>query len=70
MINQEASDIPGLNITDLRLKGFRVHKLDAAVDVPVRSGRRDFYKMGLVNGDMTIDYGGQLLEIKGTVLFL
>ncbi|QXV67691.1 helix-turn-helix domain-containing protein [Mucilaginibacter achroorhodeus] len=25
--------------------------------------------MGLVNGDMTINYGGELLEIKGTVLF-
>jgi hypothetical protein len=26
--------------------------------VPARTGRRDFYKMGLVKGDMTIDYGG------------
>lgn len=54
---------------DLRLKGFRVHELCASVEVPVRTGRRDFYKMGLVNGDMTIDYNGHLLEIKGTVLF-
>lgn len=69
MATQEISDIPGLNMEDLRLTGFKVHQLSATADVPVRTGRRDFYKMGLVTGDMTIDYGGHLLEIKGTVLF-
>lgn len=61
--------IPGLGWDELKLKGFKVHELSASVDVPVRTGRRDFYKMGLVNGDMTIDYGGQAVEIKGNVLF-
>jgi AraC-like DNA-binding protein len=61
--------IPGLSWDELKLKGFKVHELSASVDVPVRTGRRDFYKMGLVNGDMTIDYDGQALEIKGAVLF-
>lgn len=69
MAFERISDIPGLNMEDLQLKGFRVHQLPAATVAPVRRGRRDFYKMGLVNGDMTINYGGQLLEIKGTVLF-
>jgi AraC-like DNA-binding protein len=69
MAFQDTTDIPGLNMADLRLKGFKVHQLSATEDVPVRAGRRDFYKMGLVNGDMAIDYGGRLLEIKGTVLF-
>lgn len=66
---QETTEIPGLNIEDLRLKGFRVHALPASTKVPVRQGRRDFYKMGLVNGDMTINYGGELVEIKGSALF-
>lgn len=61
--------IPGLSWDELKLKGFKVHELTASVEVPVRTGRRDFYKMGLVNGDMIIDYGGKLVEIKGTVLF-
>jgi len=69
MVNQEISEIPGLNLSDLRTKGFKVHAIPASTDVPVRAGRRDFYKMGLVNGDMTINYGGQLFEINGTVLF-
>lgn len=69
MALQESPYIPGLNMEDLRLTGFKVQELLATADMPVRAGRRDFYKMGLVNGDMTIDYGGRLLEIKGTVLF-
>lgn len=69
MADQDATEIPGLNLADLRLKGFKVHVIPASTEVPVRAGRRDFYKMGLVDGDMTIDHGGQLLEIKGTVLF-
>ncbi|MEZ2334759.1 helix-turn-helix domain-containing protein [Mucilaginibacter sp. RCC_168] len=61
--------IPGLSWDESKLKGFKVHQLSPSVDAPARTGRRDFYKMGLVNGDMTIDYGGQMVEIKGTVLF-
>ena len=69
MLEEENTGIPGLNKVDLRLKGFKVHALPESTEVPVKAGRRDFYKMGLVNGDMTIHYGGQLLDIKGTVLF-
>ena len=69
MVYEEAAVIPGVDMQDLRLKGFRVHKLSPSAATPIRHGRRDFYKMGLVNGDMTIDYGGQLVEIKGTSLF-
>lgn len=69
MANQESTEIPGLNLADLKLKGFKIHALTASTEVPVHAGRRDFYKMGLVNGDMTINYGGQLLDIKGTALF-
>ncbi|HVW14467.1 MAG TPA: helix-turn-helix domain-containing protein [Mucilaginibacter sp.] len=69
MAIQETTGIPGVNMEELRLSGFRVHELSASADVPVRQGRRDFYKMGLVHGDMTILYGGQLRELKGTALF-
>jgi len=63
------SEIPGLNLEDLKLKGFKVHELPASVDLPVSRGRRDFYKMGLVTGNMTVYYGDRILEIKDTVLF-
>ena len=63
------TEIPGVNMEELRLKGFKVHELPASVDIPVSRGRRDFYKMGLVRGEMTISYGDQLLELHDTVLF-
>lgn len=63
------SEIPWLNMEDLKLNGFKVHELPASVDIPVSRGRRDFYKMGLVAGDMTIHYGDQMVQISDTVLF-
>jgi AraC family transcriptional activator of pobA len=61
--------IPGLTWEELKLQGFKLHTLIPSAEVPVRTGRRDFYKMGLVDGDMTIEYGGRIVEIKGKVLF-
>ncbi len=63
------SEIPGINMKDLKLKGFKVHELPKYVGTQVSRGRRDFYKMGLVTGDMTIYYGDKFLEINDTVLF-
>jgi AraC family transcriptional activator of pobA len=63
------SEIPGLNSEDLKLKGFKVHELPASIDLPFSRGRRDFYKMGLVTGNMTVYYGDKIFEINGTVLF-
>jgi len=62
-------EIPGVNMADLRLQGFKVHALPAYVDVPAVHGRRDFYKMGLITGEMTIGYGDEVLELQDTVLF-
>lgn len=61
--------IPGLSWDESRLKGFKVHELAPSVDVPARAGRRDFYKMGLVDGAITIADGGDTKEVKGTFLF-
>jgi AraC family transcriptional activator of pobA len=63
------AEIPGVNMEDLRLKGFKVHELPLSIDIPVSRGRRDFYKVGLVTGEMTISYGDQILELNDTVLF-
>ncbi|BAU55682.1 helix-turn-helix domain-containing protein [Mucilaginibacter gotjawali] len=62
-------EIPGVNMAELRLQGFKVHELPALVDVPAVHGRRDFYKMGLVTGEMTMVYGDRVVELKDTVLF-
>ena len=63
------NEIPGVNMEELRLQGFKVHQLPTNVDVPTVHGRRDFYKMGLITGEMTIGYGDQVLEVQDRVLF-
>ncbi|MBB5395276.1 AraC family transcriptional regulator [Mucilaginibacter sp. AK015] len=63
------NEIPGVNMLELKLQGFKIHELPAIVEVPAVHGRRDFYKMGLVTGEMTVGYGGEVLELSGTVLF-
>jgi len=69
MVGTEAPEIPGLNIGDLKLKGFKVHEISTSADHSISRSRRDFYKMGLVTGNMTVYYGDRILEINDTVLF-
>ena len=61
--------IAGLRWDEQKLKGFKAHQLNPSVDVPPNTGRRDFYKMGLVEGHITINQDGQEREISGTFLF-
>jgi AraC family transcriptional activator of pobA len=76
MPTRSITSVPESITKDLRLKGFKVHQLSEAANPAadagrraVVHGRRDFYKMGLVTGDMTLYYGDKLMEITGTVLF-
>jgi len=69
MVAKGITDIPGINKKDLQLRGFKVHELADFGDLPVSLGRRDYYKMGLVNGDMSVTYGARVIEFNGPVLF-
>lgn len=69
MGNNEESGIPGLNIEGLKLKGFKVHEISTSANHSVSGGRRDFYKIGLVTGNMTVYCGDKSFEINDTVLF-
>jgi AraC-like DNA-binding protein len=64
-----ASRIPAFNIQGLKSKGFKVHELSGTDNPPPLHGRRDFYKIVLVTGDMTIYYGDQTIDINDTFLF-
>jgi hypothetical protein len=48
MGSKHESEIPGLNIEYLKLKGFNVHELSASVDISVSIGCHNFHKMDLV----------------------
>ena len=69
MLKQPATEIKGLDVSDLKLKGFKIHEISMPAKPSHISGRRDFYKMGLVIGDMTIYYGDRILELEGSSLF-
>jgi AraC family transcriptional regulator, transcriptional activator of pobA len=69
MATRSIYGVPESITKDLELKGFKIHALPEAVNPSVVYGRRDFYKMGLITGNMTIYYGDKLLKIKDTVLF-
>jgi AraC family transcriptional activator of pobA len=75
MATRSISSVPESVTKDLKLKGFKIHALPETANLsvphgrPVAHGRRDFYKMGLITGNMTVYYGEKLLEINDTVLF-
>ena len=69
MIIQSTNEINAINFPDLKLKGFRIHELPQPINPSFTRGRRDFYKIGLVTGNMTVYYGDRVLEISDTVLF-
>lgn len=57
------------NASDLKSSGFKVYEITKRLDTPAALGRRDFYKIVLVTGDMTIGYGAQTIDINDTFLF-
>jgi len=61
--------IPESITKDLKLKGFKIHELSGTVNHKVSQGRRDFYKIGIVTGNMTVYYGDKILELSDTFLF-
>lgn len=62
-------DSAPFNVADLKLKGFKLHEISGKTIPSQSQGRRDFYKIVLVTGDMTICYGDQIIGINDTFLF-
>lgn len=52
------------------MKGFRVYPIPGATTTALPHGRRDYYKIVLVTGDLIISYGDITIEINDTFLFL
>lgn len=50
-------------------KGFKVYPIAGAANPSHSHGRRDYYKIVLATGDMTISYGDQTIEAGDTFLF-
>lgn len=59
---------PAFTSDDLQLKGFRAYQIVEPADALPAAGRRDFYKLVLVTGQMTIGYGTQNIHLDDTFL--
>jgi len=69
MAKYNTSGIPESITKDLKLKGFKIHALPETINLSAAHGRRDFYKIGLVTGNMAGSHGDKPFEINGSALF-
>lgn len=68
MIDNTVCQAAGFNTSDFKSKGFKVYETGSTVSPPLSYARRDYYKIVLASGDMTICYGDQTIEISGMFL--
>lgn len=54
---------------ELSRSGCKVHRIAQVANGSVAHARRDFYKVGLVTGEMSLRYGDRQVELSGTTLF-
>lgn len=69
MATRNISQSPERGGTDFKQSGFKVYPISGRSNPRQPHGRRDFYKIVLVTGDMTICYGDQKIDINDTFLF-
>lgn len=69
MNTETVSTIPERYTSDLILKGFNIHKISNPINRPYSIGRRNFYKIVLITGHITVGYGDKTTEINDTCLF-
>ncbi|MDQ6478076.1 helix-turn-helix domain-containing protein [Dyadobacter sp. LHD-138] len=63
------SQTSDLKLSDLKLKGFKVYKVDSGVNAVPSYNRRDFYKICINTGRNIIHYADRGIETEGTILF-
>jgi len=61
--------VGGHNISDLKLKGFKVYPFDCNVTTRPNYRRRDFYKICMIKGKSFINYADMSIMMDGTYLF-
>jgi AraC family transcriptional regulator, transcriptional activator of pobA len=68
MNGQERSQTSEFN-AELKLKGFKVYKIDNGANSGHTYSRKDFYKVNLTTGKFIFHYADQSLETNDTFLF-
>jgi AraC-like DNA-binding protein len=63
------SSAADFNLSDLKLKGFKVYEVKSGVNAVPSYNRRDFYKICINTGRNIIHYADKGIETEGTILF-
>lgn len=61
--------LPETFVPELALKGFNIHKVTNPANRPFAIGRRNYYKIVLTTGHITIGAGDNTIETAGSCLF-
>lgn len=64
-----ANTLSDVNTSDLQLRGFKAYKIESFSDPIPHYGRRDFYKICLVQGNQLLHYADRSIELSGKYLF-
>jgi AraC family transcriptional activator of pobA len=68
MISTAATSPIKLNLSDQKLKGFKVYEVDRPCNTKPHFTRRDYYKVILLTTKARLHYGHQSWELDGTYL--
>jgi len=69
MATRNISKSPEAGAADFKRSGFKVYPISGRSNPRQPHGRRDFYKIVLVTGNMTIRYGDEIIHLNDTFLF-
>ncbi len=69
-MSEKATVTPtGHNISDLKLKGFKVYPVDPNLGGAPNYSRRDFYKVCMIKGENLIHYADKSISMDGCFMF-
>ncbi len=69
MKTRDISAVCDDNALELKLKGFKVYKMEAGVTKAPTYNRRDYYKVCIITAHTILHYADKSIELKGTSLF-
>jgi AraC family transcriptional activator of pobA len=69
MAHEVYAQLSQVNVSDLKLKGFKAYEIASSVNPVPTYNRRDFYKICLSFGHVLIHYADRTVELNGVYLF-
>ncbi|WP_221391458.1 AraC family transcriptional regulator [Dyadobacter sp. NIV53] len=68
MKSQTVSEIAGIEIRDMKLKGFKVYEYNLASNRPAKNNESNYYMVSLISGHNVIHYADQSIVLSDNAL--